>query len=625
MRFSRDRRGQSVVVGTVILFGFLILALGIYQVQVVPTENADVEFEHSQEVEDGFGDLRNGVLEAASTGATRSTQIPLGTRYPSRTFFVNPPPVSGSLTTQETGEIRVRNATIGGDLHENVGLYWDTNPTYDTRSLQYDANYNEFQDAPRLTYEHSVVAAEFDDAILLRSGQTVLSEDREISLTALTGTVSENGIDRRTVDARAVSASDTTVPIVPDNATAGSITLELPTAVEDPAALATRWEERLPPGATAAADEANGTVRITLEDGSYRLGLSEVSLDTSGTTEPAYIVPVGSESVASGDRVRVEVRDRYNNPVPGATVSFSGTNLTNRTTGDDGRAAFTPNETGSLIAAINGTMGPTYESVPFTIREENEISNRNIFNVSWNGTAIGEEAGVEYFENEDLLRINSNAPDPISGTGTVTASNRPLDGATVDFATTNSTVSSFDDNVSESTDGVFETGIIPGDTGNTTLFAASGDDVDGIDVEVLEQLPRELYPDSVTENAGTISNFVNMQNDDGEVATMDGQGNTAFDITTQTENVDPDTYDLELGVSDVNLQGGSGGITVTVRDEDGTELGTTTLTNADSGTTVLVSLDSVEGPNPQQISVQYSGDRQNDDLDLEFQRLVTFE
>jgi len=57
MRFSRDRRGQSVVVGTVVLFGFLILALGIYQVQVVPTENADVEFEHSQEVEDHFGDL----------------------------------------------------------------------------------------------------------------------------------------------------------------------------------------------------------------------------------------------------------------------------------------------------------------------------------------------------------------------------------------------------------------------------------------------------------------------------------------------------------------------------------------------------------------------------------------
>ncbi|RLM56909.1 hypothetical protein DVK07_20565, partial [Halorubrum sp. Atlit-26R] len=113
MRFSRDRRGQSVVVGTVILFGFLILALGVYQVQVVPTDNANVEFQHSQQVEDDFGDLRNDVLRAGATGSTGSTQIQLGTRYPARTFFINPPPVSGSLETEATGEIRVRNATVG--------------------------------------------------------------------------------------------------------------------------------------------------------------------------------------------------------------------------------------------------------------------------------------------------------------------------------------------------------------------------------------------------------------------------------------------------------------------------------------------------------------------------------
>jgi len=101
------------VVGTVILFGFLIVALGIFQIQVVPTENANVEFEHSQQVEDDFGDLRNDVLRAGSTGSTGSTQVRLGTRYPARTFFINPPPVSGSLETEPTGPIRVLNATVG--------------------------------------------------------------------------------------------------------------------------------------------------------------------------------------------------------------------------------------------------------------------------------------------------------------------------------------------------------------------------------------------------------------------------------------------------------------------------------------------------------------------------------
>jgi len=160
----------------------------------------------------------------------------------------------------------VRNATIGGDAtHENVGLFWNTTPTFETRSLQYDAGYNEFRDAPRLTYEHSVVAAEFDDALLLRSGQTVLSEDGSVSLTALTGTVSENSVERRSVDVRAVSAT-TPVPIVPNN---GSIDhAELPTAVEDPATLATRWTERLPARPPPPTKKPTDGRWITLANGS---------------------------------------------------------------------------------------------------------------------------------------------------------------------------------------------------------------------------------------------------------------------------------------------------------------------------------------------------------------------
>ncbi|WP_235681690.1 flagellar hook protein FlgE [Halorubrum salinarum] len=383
MRFSRDRRGQSVVVGTVILFGFLIVALGVFQVQVVPTENANVEFEHSQAVEDDFGDLRNDVLRAGSTGSTGSTQIRLGTRYPARTFFINPPPVSGSLSTEPTGSIRVSNATVGDGAHPNAAAFWNTTPTFPTRSLRYDADYNEFDGAPELVYEHSVVAAEFDDAVLLRTGQTVVSDGR-ISLTALTGSVSESGVAPQSVDPRAVSASDTTVPLEP---TGGNVTLELPTAVGNASRLADRWNRALPAGATAAPNATGEAIRITLANGSdpYRLALSEVSLDATGETEPAYVVPVGSESAAVGETVAVEVRDRYNNPVPDATVSFGGEN---RTTGDGGRALFEVNETGTVVAAINGTGGPTYESV--------------VFDVAAGGAGVGNRFDVEWLENETV-------------------------------------------------------------------------------------------------------------------------------------------------------------------------------------------------------------------------------
>ncbi|WP_200531099.1 Ig-like domain-containing protein [Halorubrum sp. LN27] len=619
MRFSRDRRGQSVVVGTVILFGFLILALGIYQVQVVPTENANVEFEHSQQVEDGFGELRNGVLDAAAAGSARSTQIRLGTRYPSRTFFVNPPPVSGSLATQETGSIRVRNATIGGDPdeggpHENVRRFWNASPAFETRSLRYDAGYNEFRDAPELVYEHSVVAAEFDDALLLRSGQTVLSDDGRISLAALTGTVSENGVERRSVDARAVSSSDTTVPLAPKN---GRITLELPTAVDDPAALATRWEERLPSGATAAADEANGTVRITLANTSdpYRLRLSEVSLDTTGETEPAYIVPVGGESVARGEDATVEVRDRYNNPVSDATVSFNGTTFdaVNRTTNDDGRTTFVANETGALTASINGTSGPEYESVTFDVSE---------------GGAGTRTLDVEWDEI-DPVQIEEGTSAPLDILVSEGASSQRIDGAAVDVSfAPRGTVSGRPtvpdppetDSDGRTTVNEFDTnGASAGDSFD--LYASSGDDVDPLIVEVVEPgSATRLYPDTYTATRGTLSNFPNMQDEDGTVAVFDGSGSTGFDVETTTESVPSGDYKLELGVGTVDLQGSSTGIDVVVEDESGAELGSTTLTNADSDTVVSLNLGTID---PQQnVTVRYAADRQNDDLEIDYQRLV---
>ncbi|RLM67900.1 hypothetical protein DVK05_08705 [Halorubrum sp. Atlit-8R] len=612
MRLSRDRRGQSVVVGTVILFGFLIVALGVFQVQVVPTENANVEFEHSQAVEDDFGDLRNDVLRAGSTGSTGSTQIRLGTRYPARTFFINPPPVSGSLSTEPTGSIRVSNATVGDGAHPNAAAFWNTTPTFPTRSLRYDADYNEFDGAPELVYEHSVVAAEFDDAVLLRTGQTVVSDGR-ISLTALTGSVSESGVAPQSVDPRAVSASDTTLPLEP---TGGNVTLELPTAVGNASRLADRWNRALPTGATAAPNATGEAIRITLANGSdpYRLALSEVSLDATGETEPAYVVPVGSESAAVGETVAVEVRDRYNNPVPDATVSFGGEN---RTTGDGGRAFFEPTASGPLVANINGSAGPVYESVTFDVSAG-----------GGGGGATNRTYDVEWDEI-DPVQVEEGTSEPLDILVSDAASGAPIDDAAVEVAfapigsvsgvpsvaepsetdaSGRTTVSTFDTNSASAGD-------------NFTLYATSGDDVDTLRVEVVAPgAPTRLYPDTSTELQGSITDFPNMQDEDGTVAVFDGQGSNAFDVETTTQSVPSGSYTLELGVGTVDLQGSSAGIDVVVEDESGNVLGSTTLDDGDSNTVVSLNVGTIDPE--QDVTVRYTGDRQNDDLEIDYQRLV---
>ena len=375
MRFSRDRRGQSVVVGTVILFGFLILALSLYQVQVVPQENADVEFEHSQQVEGEFLGFRNAVLSASQTGNDRSTSLKLGTRYPQRTFALNPPPASGRLSTTDPRELRIENATVEGE--ENVVEYWNNRTAtegaiaFDTRSLRYSPGYNEFRNGPDLVYEHSLAVAEFENSVLSRSGQTAVDGDNRIRLTALEGNVDESGVERTTLDPEALSQSRRSVRL--KSTDTDPIVLELPTDVsmDQAESLEQQWRDRL--GAdverVSVADE---TVRIRLSGAeSYRLELGKVGLgtDTSAPNESTGYI----KKVSSDDGVAVaEVRDRFNNPVEGADVTIDdGSTVVTETTDSDGRVSYevAADEAATGVdvnMSINGPTEPDWEVVEFT-------------------------------------------------------------------------------------------------------------------------------------------------------------------------------------------------------------------------------------------------------------------
>ena len=156
---------------------------------------------------------------------------------------------------------------------------------------------------------------------------------------------------------------------------------------------------------------------------------------------------------------------------------------------------------------------------------------------------------------------------------------------------------------------------------NFTLYAAAGDDVDRLRVEVVAPgAPTRLYPDSVSDTEGTISGFENMQNENGNFALLDGSPPNAFEIETTTNSVPSGNYALELGLGEVNLQGSSSGIDVTVEDASGTELGSTVIDERDSNNVVTVTLSNINSQ--QDITVRYQGDSQNDELNIDYQRLV---
>ena len=338
--FAADERGVTVQIGAVLLFGILVVALATVQVTVVPNENADAEFDHSLTVQRQMADLRNGLLGAAGTGDPHPTSVALGTRYPDRVVFVNPPPPSGSLATVGVGDPRfnvtLRNAGVDSE-YENAREYWASAPdagTFSTGTLVYSPDYNEYENAPTVVYENGLLVDRFDGGeAMARTGQTLVSGN-VINLVALRGSLSASRQGSYTVDARSVSEAETTVTVrgSADEPLVLGVTSTLP---------ATTWESSILAEQAAVVDvretatwTAGGhsyhRVAVEFAPGVYELRAGSVGVgaltDDEATPDPAYLVAVdGYEPVANGTNgtATVAVRDRFNNPRSDARVEVS--------------------------------------------------------------------------------------------------------------------------------------------------------------------------------------------------------------------------------------------------------------------------------------------------------------
>jgi len=348
MDLPADRRGQAIQIGAILLFAVLILALAIWQVQVIPSDNQATEFEHNQLVQEDLQDLRNGVLRAGSLGSAQPETVRLGTRYPQRILFINPPPPDGTVTAEPfDGELRIENATaVPGE--GNTTDFWNgTDRAYTTSRIEYEPGYNELRNAPATRYEHSVVYNEFDNGEQVPvTGQRLIRGD-DITLFTLDSEFERTAVDPISVDPEAVSVSTRTVTIEGDG---DPITLVIPTELD-----AAEWEELLRDqiddgNVESVTDAGGGAVEVVL-DGTetYDLRMAKVTLDDSATegAGEAYLTDVSIPEEVRRNATRqvvVEVRDEFNNPVSGVAVeadadtgSFESPTVT---TNSEGRAVF---------------------------------------------------------------------------------------------------------------------------------------------------------------------------------------------------------------------------------------------------------------------------------------------
>ncbi|MCO8265348.1 Ig-like domain-containing protein [Haloferax sp. AB510] len=364
MELLDSERGQAVQVGAILLFGFLVIGLSLYQATVVPQQTKATEFGAYLDASDDLVSLHNDVLATATRGVQSGVTVQTGVQYRPRVVFINPGPPTGSLTLTDSRDITIAGADAVDGEPEAVRTLWDGGTrTYESKVLRYSPDYNEFDGTP-ITVSGAAVQREAGANVVPLGGQTLVSGNR-ITAVSIDGRIGQTAA-RTPLTVAPISSATRTVTVT--NESDEDITLTLPVGSNATAWSRSPTADRMLENARVkavsdlgdGADPTNSLVRVTLNGSyTYELRLAKVELSSSSAASTVaspdgqYLVPVTTGAAAAPDKsteVVVEARDRYNNPVEGELIDFTVTegdaSPTSRTvtTTDDGRAgfAFTP-------------------------------------------------------------------------------------------------------------------------------------------------------------------------------------------------------------------------------------------------------------------------------------------
>jgi hypothetical protein len=341
-----DERGVSPVVGFVLIFALIMIVFTMYQAEVVPAQNEEVEFEHSQVVGGQMQQLRSAVIDTSSTGQPRSVTLDTGVQYPSRALAINPGNPIGTLETVATEGVTVS----GIDTEYGNGTY-----TFDTSLIAYRPNYLHLSEETEYVIENGMLVKDYSssDTVALESAGPLFSANRtRVNLILVGGTLEERQmtttVTMEHVDTRTIHSS------VLSN---GTITL--PTMLPE-----SQWNGVL-----------NGTEHsIRAYDDSGAISRVTISLGSGTDIELSTVVPSGSDFTAETDTKRyienktsltpavaentteyltVNVHDQFGSPI-GADITIEASetgagrlNTTNVTPNADGEATFAYKSNGS--------------------------------------------------------------------------------------------------------------------------------------------------------------------------------------------------------------------------------------------------------------------------------------
>lgn len=163
-------------VGFILIFGIMMLGLTMYQANVVPTQNKNIEIKHSQEMKYEFSDIQSAIFNTGMTGSPRTKTFPMSLQYPTRLVAINPVQPAGQLSTSALRSITISNSSMSH--------------TIPTRYLEYEVDYRLYNNNPIYTYETGFVYRNFENAqTSITPNQFILNNG--FSIVALQGQYNE--------------------------------------------------------------------------------------------------------------------------------------------------------------------------------------------------------------------------------------------------------------------------------------------------------------------------------------------------------------------------------------------------------------------------------------------------
>lgn len=374
VRFVDDKRGVSAVIGFILIFGILVLALTTYQAAIVPQQNAQTEFEHFEDNRDELIEFRDAVSTAGQSNVSQFPNIKLGTNYQTRLFTINPPPPSGTIQTSETYNITISDSN--GENTKNIS----------TRFVEYRPGYNEIS-VGSTWYEHSVLyldEREQSGQNIIRD-QNIVSSSGTITITALQNPFQETRTGRVTLELypqEQIADDD-----FPDG---DNLKVTIPTRLNG----SDYWDDELDDTTIYQGvddyEGADGVYEVKLDNvDSDDLRVNTVGIQDKPNEDPAKNVRIGNGGQSGDGDDGSEI-----NPAAPGNVQLVGTSWSNNdevtltfrnSAGDN---SFTKGRISFYFSGRQGNSPTEVEDVYVVDANGNEIGDSRLIDNSW---AIGED------------------------------------------------------------------------------------------------------------------------------------------------------------------------------------------------------------------------------------------